>query len=201
MPICCGDGDEAAPPLLLSRATIATVAAVVVVVFIIVVVVVVASHHHNILLCNLLLDKRVDNVVLKTIHDERENHHDKRNLQLLVALGPAEGPVADLGDPRHEDEDDEDANLHAKEAAKVNDGLLQPPPGARRGAVVAGLDRVEGLAEGREGDNGRDDAEEDDEDGDADCCLVVAVVSLVDSRLSYRQGQGRRRTSMARFSR
>ena len=84
----------------------------------------------------LLLDEGVDDVVLHGVHDEREDHHDESDLELLVALGPAESPVADLGYPRQDEEDDEDADLHAKEADKVDDGLLEPPPDVGRVAVV-----------------------------------------------------------------
>lgn len=100
-----------------------------------------------------VLDEGVDDVVLQAVHDEGEDHHDKGNLELLVALGPAEGPVADLGDPRREEEDDEDADLHAEQAAEVNDGLLEPPPDVGGVAVVAGLDGLARFAERREGDD------------------------------------------------
>lgn len=100
-----------------------------------------------------VLDEGVDDVVLQAVHDEGEDHHDKGNLELLVALGPAEGPVADFGDPRREEEDDEDADLHAEQAAEVNDGLLEPPPDVGGVAVVAGLDGLARFAERREGDD------------------------------------------------
>ena len=86
---------------------------------------------------NLLLDKRVDDIILQPVHDQGEDHHDKCNLQLLIACGPAQCPVSDLGDQGEEDEDNEDANFHAEEPDEVNYGLLEPPPCAGRAAVVA----------------------------------------------------------------
>jgi len=99
----------------------------------------------------LQLDKRVDDVVLQGVHDEGEEHHDEEDLQLLVAFGPAQGPVADVGDPGEEDEDDEDDELHAEEAAEVEEGLLEPPSPVGWGAIVACLDGFGRLAEGCEG--------------------------------------------------
>lgn len=76
----------------------------------------------------LLLDERIDDVVLQSVHDEWEDHHDEGNLEFFVAFGPGQCPVADFGYPWHEDKDDEDAYFHAEQTAKVNDGLLEPPP-------------------------------------------------------------------------
>lgn len=89
------------------------------------------------MVCCFALDEGVDNVVLESIHNEREDHHDKGDLELFVSVGPAERPVADAGDPWHHDEDDEDAELHAKETGEVYKGLLKPPPGVGRVAIVA----------------------------------------------------------------
>lgn len=119
----------------------------------------------------LLLDEGVDDVVLHGVHDEGKDHHAEGNLQALVALGPAQGPVADGGDPGEEDEDEEDAELHGEEAAEVDDGLLEPPEGVGRVAVVAGLDRLRRPAEGGPGREGGGQSEEEDEDRDAGGCL------------------------------
>lgn len=116
----------------------------------------------------IVLDEGVDDVVLHGVHDQREDHHDEGDLQLLVALGPAQGPVADAGDPGHEEEEDEDADLHAEQADEVDDGLLEPPPLVGRVAIIAGLDGLGGFAEGGEGDETGDDLEEEDEDWDAE---------------------------------
>lgn len=117
------------------------------------------------------LDERVDDVVLQSIHDEREDHHDECYLESFVALGPGEGPVADFGDPGHENEDDEDADLHAEEAAKVDDGLLEPPPRAGGVAVVSRLDGLERFAERCQGHEAGDDFQENNKNRDTECCL------------------------------
>lgn len=95
-----------------------------------------------------LLDEGVYDVVLQSVHDEGEYHHDKGNLEFLVAFCPPEGPISDLGDPWKDEENDEYAYFHAEEAHKVDDGLLEPPPGVGRVAVVAGLNGFDGLANG-----------------------------------------------------
>lgn len=120
------------------------------------------------LVLGLLLDKGVDNVILHGVHDEREQHHHKHNLHLFVAFGPSEGPIADTRDPGQHDKDDEDTQLHAEQAAKVNDGLLQPPQRVGWVSVVARLDRLGGLAEPCFGEQRGQDSEEEDEDGDAE---------------------------------
>lgn len=127
----------------------------------------------------LLLDEGVDDVILESIHDEGEDHHDECDLELLVALCPSERPVADLRDPGHHDEDDEDTDLHAKQPGEVYKGLLEPPPGVGRVAVVARLDRLDGLAERCEARQGAEDAQEHNEDGDADSSLFGQVSARI----------------------
>src|SRR3569833_2626247 len=127
----------------------------------------------------LVLDEAVDDVVLQSVHDVREQHLDEDDLQLLVALGPPQGPVADARDPGQHDGDDEHAYLHADQAADVDDALLEPPPRPGRVAVVARLDRLGRLAETRVRDERRGDAEQDDEYGNAARCLREREVSAL----------------------
>ena len=82
-------------------------------------------------------NERVDDVILKGVHDEGEEHHDEEDLQLLVALSPTEGPVADVRNPWEQDKDYEDDNLHAKEATEIEQGLFEPPSPVGRITVVA----------------------------------------------------------------
>lgn len=107
---------------------------------------------------SLLLDKRVDDVILQSVHNEREQHHYKHNLHFFVSFGPSEGPISDTRNPWQHDKDDEDAKLHAEQAAKVYDGLFQPPPRVGWVAIVAGLDRLYGLTESCFGNQCRKDA-------------------------------------------
>lgn len=146
----------------------------------------------------LLLDEGVDDVVLQSVHDEGEDHHREGDLELLVAIGPGERPVTDLGDPGDHEEDDEDAELHAKESEEVDDGLLEPPPHIRGAAVVSGLDRLGRLTDAGVCSQAGDDAEQNDKNGNADSglqhvsnCDFDAATGMFLSEL----------TSMARFKR
>lgn len=118
-----------------------------------------------------VLDKVVDDPVLQRVHDEREDEHDKGDLKCRVAFGPAERPVADPRDPGEQREQHEDAEFHADETEEVDDGLLEPPCGAWRLAVVARAQRFGRVGERRAGKGCVEDLEEKDKNGDADCRL------------------------------
>jgi hypothetical protein len=122
-----------------------------------------------------VLDEVVDDPVLQRVHDEREDEHDERDLQGGVALGPAERPVADPCNPGEEGEDGEDAELHEEQAEEVDDGLLEPPCGARGLAVVAGADGLGWVGEGGVEGGAVEDFEEENEDRDAEGGLGVLV--------------------------
>jgi hypothetical protein len=113
---------------------------------------------------DLLLDVRVDDVVLHRVHDERKQHHDENNLQLLVALGPTQRPVANTGQPWQHDEEDQNTDLHPHKTTKVDEALLEPPPGIWRAAIVATLDRLWRLAKRCEGHELSGDPHDDDQD-------------------------------------
>jgi hypothetical protein len=137
-----------------------------------------------------ILDEVVDNPVLQGVHNQWEHEHDKGDLQRRVAFGPAEGPVADPGDPGEEREDGEHAEFHEQEAQEVDDGLLEPPCCAGWDTVVAGADGFGGVGEGSEKGTAVEDFEEEDEDGDADCCLGLLADSLAIARCgTYVDGQ------------
>jgi len=74
-----------------------------------------------------ILDEPIDDVVLRRVHDERKDKHDEQYLQRLRALGPAQHPIADPRDPGQNLKDEEDAELHQKQAAEVDDALFEPP--------------------------------------------------------------------------
>ena len=95
---------------------------------------------------NFLLNEGVDDVVLQGVHDDGEKHHDEDNLQLFVALGPAERPVAYARQPGEQHKEDEYADFHTHEPAEVDNALLEPPPSVGRRAVVAALDGFRGVA-------------------------------------------------------
>jgi hypothetical protein len=122
-----------------------------------------------------VLDEIIDDPVLQGVHDERKHEHDEGDLQRRVALGPAQGPVADPCDPGQEGEDGEDAQLHEEQAEEVDDGLFEPPCCAGRVAVVARADGFGGVGERGVLGAGVQDFEEEDEDGDADGGLVMLV--------------------------
>lgn len=141
----------------------------------VVVAVVVGRDHVLAVLGGGVLDEAVDDPVLKRVHDEREDEHDEGDLHGLVAFGPAQGPVADPGDPRQQREEDEDAELHTEEAQEVDERLLEPPCCARRLTVVSGPDRLDRAGDGRKEEGFVEDSEEDDEDGDTDGGLNMLV--------------------------
>lgn len=129
------------------------------------------ARYRFVILRLLVLDEAINDVVLKRIHNQREEQHDKEDLYGLISFSPSQRPVADLDDPWTDLKYAVDAELHAQKTEKVDQTLLKPPFGLWRTTIVAGLDRFLGITEGRERKAMGKKAQENDEDGYADCGL------------------------------
>lgn len=88
---------------------------------------------------NGLLDEHVDDVILDSIHDDREQQHDENYLDSRVALGPPQRPVPDFHDEWKQVDDDNDTGFHPQQSDKVDHGLLEPPKSIGRIAIVSGF--------------------------------------------------------------
>ena len=126
-----------------------------------------------------VLDEVVDDPVLQSVHNERENEHDKRDLYGFAAFGPAEGPVTHPGDPGEEGKDGKNAEFHADQAEEIDDGLLEPPCSARWVTVVPAADGLGRIGEWGERESTVEDFQEQDKDWDADCSLYSLVQVIV----------------------
>jgi hypothetical protein len=125
-----------------------------------------------------VLDEPINDPVLQRVHDQREDKHDECDLDGFVAFSPPECPVADPCDPRQELEEEEDAELHAKETEEVDDRLLEPPRSAWGMAVVARSDRFGRTGEGCEKERSVQDFEKKEKDRNANGCLCVLESSV-----------------------
>ncbi len=144
-----------------------------------------------------ILDEAVYDVVLNPVHDERENEHDEGDLNSFVTLCPAKCPVANPGDPRQDREEEEDAELHAEKAEKVDERLLEPPAHSGWLTVNSRFDGLGWVCERSEHGSSVEEPEKDDKYGNADSCLFI-VSSL--ARLANVEPQVEL-TSIARFKR
>jgi hypothetical protein len=122
-----------------------------------------------------VLDEAVDDVVLQDVHQQREDEHDKGDLERLAAFGPAQGPVADPWEPRKQSEEEPDEELHAHQADGVYEQLLEEPGPAGRAAVVAGGDGLGRSCKTGAKEDLVEDFEEDDQHGDTNGGLRVVL--------------------------
>jgi hypothetical protein len=119
----------------------------------------------------LVHDEAVDDPVLYSVHAKGEDEHGEGDLQRLVSFGPPERPVSHPGEPGEGQEEEEDEEFHECEPDAVDEELLEIPGDAGWVPVIAGLDRLRRVGEGRAEEDGVEEFEEDIKNGDAESGL------------------------------